>query len=179
MTVSGYSRQRVLLHWMSAAVIAWALASGFYVASVEVTAQIRQWVTFINVSLTSVFIPFFIWRFFIFVYHALQVNVTALSIREALVLLAHALTYFTVSVVLLTGVLMMDRPIDVFGVVEIAQPLVNPELIAQLALIHVWACVVLSAQIALHVAAVIVHEARGDRILRQMSLRRCGSEGVR
>lgn len=170
MTVSGYSRQRVLLHWMSAAVILWTLASGFYVAGVNVSAQVRHWVAFINVSLTTVFIPFFIWRLFIFIYHALHVSVVASLMLERLVLLAHSLIYLTVSIVLVTGVLMMDRPINVFEVLKIPQPLVNPGLIATSAAIHVWACVVLTVLIALHVGAVIVHEVCGHRVLRRMSL---------
>jgi cytochrome b561 len=170
MTVSGYSRQRVLLHWMSAAVILWSLASGFYVAGANVSAQVKHGVAFINVSLTTVFIPFFIWRLFIFIYHAPHASVVASSKLERLVLFAHALIYFSVSIVLVTGVLMMDRPINVFNMFRIAQPLADPGLIAQFTAIHVWACVVLSALIALHVGAVIVHEVCGRRVLRRMSL---------
>jgi cytochrome b561 len=49
MTVSGYSRQRVLLHWLSAAVILWTLLSGFLVAGFEVSAHIKESVALINV----------------------------------------------------------------------------------------------------------------------------------
>ncbi|WCM51785.1 cytochrome b/b6 domain-containing protein [Pseudomonas sp. WJP1] len=170
MMVSDYSRQRVLLHWISAAVILWALASGFYVAGMDVSSQVKHLVAFINVSLTTAFIPVFVWRLFIFVYHTLHVSVVGFSTLERLVLLAHSLIYLTVSVVLVTGVLMMDRPINVFEVVKIPQPLINPGLIASFTAIHVWACVVLSVLIALHVGAVIVHEVSGRRILRRMSL---------
>ncbi|MBV6824400.1 cytochrome b/b6 domain-containing protein [Pseudomonas sp. PD9R] len=170
---SGYSRQRVLLHWLSAVVILWTLASGFYVTGIEVSAGVKYWVGFINVSLTTVFIPFFVWRLCIFAAHARYTRVSALFFEEKLALFAHTLIYLTVSIVLVTGVLMMDRPINVFGVVEIAQPLSDPELIAQFFTAHVWACVVLSGLIAVHVAAVIVHEVCGHRILRRMSLRLC------
>jgi cytochrome b561 len=171
MSVSGYCNKRVLLHWISALVIVWTLMSGFYVAGNEVTEQTKHWVAFFNVSLTTVFIPVFVWRFCIFIAHARFIRVSMLSFEEKLAGFAHALIYFTVSVVLVTGVLMMDRPIDVFGVVDIAQPLSDPELVAQFVKVHVWACVVLSGLIALHVGAVIVHEWRGHRILRRMSLR--------
>jgi cytochrome b561 len=170
MTVSGYSRQRVLLHWISAAIILWTLASGFYVSVVNVSVPVKQSVAFINVSLTTVFIPFFIWRVCIFVYHTLHARKVAASTGQRLVGLAHVLIYLTVSIVLVTGVLMMDRPINVFGLVEIPQPLGNSFLIAQFTTVHVWACGVLSALIALHVGAVIVHEICGRRVLRRMSL---------
>jgi cytochrome b561 len=173
MTVSGYCKKRVLLHWISAVVIVWTLISGFYVAGNEVSERMKHWVAFFNVSLTTVFIPFFVWRFCLFVAHARYIRVSILSSEEKLAWFAHALIYLTVSVVLVTGVLMMDRPIDVFGVLEIAQPLSNPELVAQFVKIHVWACVVLSGLIALHVSAVMMHELCGHRILRRMSLRLC------
>ncbi|MHC8356220.1 cytochrome b [Pseudomonas sp. LB3P81] len=170
MTVLGYSTQRVWLHWLSAAVIVWTLISGFYVASVDVSPRVAQWVAFLNVSLTTVFIPFFVWRLFIYVAHARHTSMRGLDFMEKLALLAHTLIYLVISVVLVTGVLMMDRPIDVFGLVEIAQPLSDPELISRFLIIHVWACVVLSLLVVLHVGAVVVHELCGHRVLRRMSL---------
>lgn len=97
-------------------------------------------------------------------------RMSLLSFLEKLIWLAHGLIYLTVCVVLATGVLMMDRPIDVFGVVEIAQPLSDPELIAQFCTAYVSACWFLSGLVALHVGAVIVHELCDHRILRRMSL---------
>jgi cytochrome b561 len=79
-----------------------------------------------------------------------------------------------IGTVLLTGVLMMDRPINVFGVIEIVQPLSDPRLIALFVSFHTWTCVVLALLLAAHIGAVIVHEACRHRVLRRMSLRRCG-----
>ncbi|WP_247257834.1 cytochrome b [Pseudomonas moorei] len=175
MKVLGYSKKRVLLHWVSAAIIVWTLISGFYVAGNEVSVSLKHWVAFFNVSLTTVFIPFFVWRLCIFFAHTRCKHLNTLSLGEKLAWFAHVLIYLTVSVVLVTGVLMMDRPIDVFRLIEITPPLSDPKLIAQFVEIHVWACVVLSGLIALHVGAVIVHEVRGHRILRRMSFRRCAN----
>ncbi|MGF6327411.1 cytochrome b561 [Pseudomonas sp. BS3782 TE3695] len=170
MSVMGYSRQRVWLHWLSAAVIIWTLASGFYVACVEMPVRVSEWVAFMNVSLTTVFIPFFAWRLFIFGVHARSTSVSTLSLMEKLALFAHTLIYIAVTVVLVTGVLMMDRPIDVFGVFEIAQPLADPVLISRFVTIHIGSSLVLLLLIVMHVGAVIVHEACGHRVLRRMSL---------
>ncbi|MHC8364819.1 cytochrome b [Pseudomonas sp. ZT5P21] len=169
MTVLGYSGQRVWLHWLSAAVIIWTLASGFYVASVEVPARISQLVAFINVSLTTVFIPFFVWRLGLFVAHVRHTNLSASSLEKKIVSFVHTLIYLTVTVVLGTGVLMMDRPINVFAVAEIPQPLSDPALIGLFLTIHVWSCLFLSLLIAMHVGAVVVHELCGHRVLRRMS----------
>lgn len=170
MTTLGYSTQRVWLHWLSAVVIIWTLASGFYVACVEVQASVRGLVGFINVSLTALFIPLFVWRLFYFCAHACQSSVGALSFMEKIAMCAHALIYLTVSVVLITGVLMMDRPINVFALLEIPQPLSDTALIAQFVTVHVWSCLILSLLVVLHVGAVIFHELCGHRVLRRMSL---------
>jgi cytochrome b561 len=95
--------------------------------------------------------------------------VRTLGFLEKLALFAHTLIYFVISLVLVSGVLMMDRPIDVFGLFEIAQPLSDPELISRFLTLHVWACVFLALLIVLHIGAVIVHELCGHRVLRRMS----------
>ena len=178
MTVSGYSRQRVLLHWLSAAVILWTLLSGFFVAGFEVPERMKESVAFFNVSLTTIFIPFYVWRLFLFLSHTRFSGMKSLSLVEVFALFAHLLIYLTVGVVLLTGVLMMDRPIDVFTVVEIAQPLSDPHLTALFMTVHIWACVVLSLLIAGHIGAVVVHELCNHRVLRRMSLRLCGKSAT-
>lgn len=169
MTSSSYSAQRMWLHWVSAVVIIWTLASGFYVASFNLRPGIEQCIAFINVSLTTVFIPFFVWRVFIYVSHARRASVRALPLMKKLAHCTHATIYLNIAIVLITGVLMMNRPIDVFGMVDIPQPLSDPQWIALFVTVHVWACVLLSLLIMLHVGAVIFHEACGHRILRRMS----------
>jgi cytochrome b561 len=139
-----------------------------------VSAHTRESVAFFNVSLTTVFIPFYLWRLFLFFTHTRFSGMRSLSLVERLALIAHASIYLLVGAVLLTGVLMMDRPIDVFGVIEIAQPLSDPRLIALFVTVHIWACVVLALLIAAHIGAVIAHEACNHPVLRRMSLRLCG-----
>ena len=172
MSVSGYSRQQVLLHWLSAAVILWTLASGFYVASLDVPAKIKQSVGFFNVSLTTVFIPFFVWRLCLSILHAQPARVRSFSFLQWLALASHLSIYLVVGVVLVTGVLMMDHPINVFALFEIAQPLSDPTLIARCFALHIIACLVLSLLVIAHIGAVVVHELFGDRVLRRMLLHR-------
>ena len=66
MTVSGYCSQRVILHGLSAAVILWTLLSGFLVAGFGVFSPLKEPVAFLNISLTTVFIPFYVRRLFLF-----------------------------------------------------------------------------------------------------------------
>ena len=57
MQIQKYCWQQILLHWVSAMVIIWALISSFYVAHVNVTPATLEQVAFINVAMTSLFIP--------------------------------------------------------------------------------------------------------------------------
>jgi len=80
----------------------------------------------------------------------------------------HKSIYLMTAVVLLTGILMMDRPINIFDLVLIPAPLNDLQWIDRFFVIHVWACVMLLVQVALHIAAVIKHEMCGRRILKKM-----------
>ncbi|EPJ96407.1 MULTISPECIES: cytochrome b [Pseudomonas] len=163
-----YSRRRVLLHWVSAAIILWALVSGFYVAFNPVSASTEQWIGSLNVSLTTLFIPFFVWRACLF-FGALEARGTASSFTQWLALAVHTLIYLVIGIVLVTGVLMMKSAISVFGIVHIPQPLGDPALIELANTVHTLSCVVLAMLVALHLCAVLWHEFSGRRVVRRMS----------
>ncbi|MGN8274158.1 cytochrome b [Pseudomonas sp. SMN5] len=165
---SNYSGRRVLLHWLSAVIILWALVSGFYVAYMPVSASVEHWVGSLNVSLTTLLIPLFAWRAWLFV-RELEPHGQALSLNKRLALAVHTLIYLTVGVVLVTGVLMMKSAISVFGLVRIPQPLDDPALIELANVIHTGSCMVLSGLVALHLCAVLWHECSGRRVVRRMS----------
>lgn len=163
-----YSRRRVLLHWVSAAIILWALVSGFYLAFNPVSASTEQWVGSLNVSLTTLFIPLFVWRACLF-FGALEARGTAPSFTQRLALAVHALIYLIIGIVLVTGVLMMKSAISVFGLVRIPQPLGDPALIELAHTLHTLSCAGLSVLVALHLCAVLWHEFSGRRVVRRMS----------
>ena len=60
--MSQYNRPMRVLHWVSAAVILWALATGFSVSLLNLPLALKSGISFINVSLTFIFIPVFILR---------------------------------------------------------------------------------------------------------------------
>jgi len=162
-----YSRRRVLLHWLSAAIILWALASGFYVAFNPVSASTEHWVGSLNVSLTTLFIPFFLWRAWLF-FCEQKSRGAALAVDKRLAFAVHALIYLVIGVVLVTGVLMMKSAINVFGLVRFPQPLADPVLIELANTVHALSCMVLSLLVALHLCAVLWHELSGRRVVRRM-----------
>jgi len=169
--VSSYSRGRVLLHWVSAIIILWTLASGFYVAYVPVPVSIKQEVGSFNVSLTTVFIPLFAWRFWLFLSN-LEIRVAASCLNKSLALAVHAVIYLVTSVVLVTGVLMMTTPISIFGLVQIPQPLDDGQLTDLAFTVHILSCLALALLVALHVCAVVWHESSGRRVLRRMTFQK-------
>lgn len=174
MNASNYSKRRVLLHWVSAAIILWTLVSGFYVAYVPVPVAIKQWVGSLNVSLTTVFIPLFAWRLWLF-FSNLEIRAAATCLNKSLALAVHAVIYLTTSVVLVTGVLMMTTPINVFGLVQIPQPLDDRQLTDLAFTVHILSCLALALLVALHICAVVWHESSGRRVLRRMTFKKAPS----
>ncbi|TFY89848.1 cytochrome b/b6 domain-containing protein [Pseudomonas kairouanensis] len=164
-----YTPAQVVLHWVSAVVILWTLVSGFYVAVFDVVATTKEWVGFVNVSLTSLYIPVFILRVYYSFMHGFTTFNRRRSINEYMALFVHKAIYLVLGVVLVSGVLMMDRPINLFDVLAIAQPLTDPMAIEWFMRLHIQACIALLVLVAVHVGAVIKHEMCGRRVLKNMS----------
>ena len=158
-----YSRTQVLLHWFSAVIILWATFSGFYVAFADVSASVKHTIGFINVSLTTVLVPFF----------ALRLGLAIIgrgrhAAGEPMARIAHWAIYAATTVVLATGVLMMERDIDVFHLLVIPAPLSDAAITADFNRAHKYACMVLAGLVVLHVAAVIKHHLAGNPVLGRM-----------
>lgn len=163
-----YTPSQVVLHWISAVIILWVLISGFYVAIFEVSRATKDRVGFVNVSLTTLYIPVFILRIYCSFLYGLSARGPKQSVNEYMALFVHKAIYLTLGVVLVTGVLMMDRPINVFNVLIIKQVLTDAVAIAWFAQVHIQACVVLLVLVCVHVGAAIKHELTGHRVLKNM-----------
>lgn len=168
MQIHKYCWQQILLHWVSALVIGWALVSGFYVAGFDVEPATAHLVGFVNVGLTTLFIPIFLLRWLVRLVKArpgaLNENPRARRAAQAV----HEGMYWLTALVLLSGVLMMDRAIDVFGWFAISPLISDPSWLSAWLKLHVAANVVLTLVVALHVGAVILHECSGRQVLRRM-----------
>ncbi len=168
MKAADYSMSQKLLHWVSAVIILWSLLSGFYVAVFSVPASVKAWVGFFNVSLTTLYIPVFILRVYCSFSHGLDFS-TKRSLQEYMALLVHKAMYLVLAVVLATGVLMMDRPINVFNLFSIAPFESDPVRIVWYTRVHVLSCVGLLLMLVMHIGAVVLHERRGKRVMARMS----------
>lgn len=167
MNTSAYSTSQKLLHWVSAVIIVWALLSGFFVAVFSVPASVKAWVAFFNVSLTTVYIPVFVLRVYCSFAHGLDFSVKR-TLQEYLALLVHKAMYLVLAMVLATGVLMMDRPINIYNLLSIAPLDHDPARIALYTRVHVLSCVGLLLMLVLHIGAVVMHERRGKRVMARM-----------
>ncbi len=158
----------MLLHWVSALVIIWALVSGFYVSGFTVEPATAQWVGFLNVGLTTLFIPVFLLRWLMRYLKPRPSAVNENPLARRLAHFVHEGIYWLTALVLTSGVLMMDRAIDVFGWFAIAPWLADPFWLRAWLTLHIAANVSLALAVALHVGAVAMHEFAGRRVISRM-----------
>lgn len=167
-TTEPYSRARKVLHWLFAAVILWTLFTGFYAALAPVRPEFKDWVGWVNVSLTTLLIPLFAWRCVLAWRQPKARDAAANTFMTRLAGWVHVTLYLTMGVVLVTGVLMMRRPIAVFDWFTLPRPIGSPLITGFFHTVHIASCVVLAALVALHIAAVIKHCLRGTPVLGRM-----------
>lgn len=163
---SAYSKSRIVLHWLSAVVILWATFSGFGVALLSPTDPFREWVESINPQLTSIFIPFFAWRTWL-AWRA-PTHLIRKTPQEIAARATHMAIYAVVSSVLITGVLMMSHPVTMLTLVTLPQLVHSKVALLELHQVHHVLCAVLAGLVALHLAAVVMHQVRGKSVLGRM-----------
>ncbi|RBP51109.1 cytochrome b [Arenicella xantha] len=158
-----------VLHWVSALIIIWATVTGLYLAFYKVDPNIKHKILDFNVSITFVFIPIFVWR----VWHRIRNGappyasaLSSLEIRAASYM--HKLLYVLVAGILVSGVLMMNRDFQVFGLSTIPHIIYDREITAFFSLIHNYLSYSLAACVIVHVLAAVKHEFCGTRILRRI-----------
>lgn len=159
-----------LLHWLNAAVIVWATLSGLMISFGALTSPLDHAVSEFNVSLTTLLVPFFIWRVLNRLNKPKPVYAEPLSgIHITLAHSMHLLLYALTAVVLFSGLLRMPVPFSVFDLVNVPNLLSDPELLDGVDTIHTLSCRLLAVCIVLHIAAVIKHHARGVNMLSRMT----------
>jgi len=163
-----YTDARIFLHWISALVILWATLSGFGVTLLPVNHPVRQWVESLNPQLTSLFIPLFAWRLWLYLTTSSESAAGTRGLQKSIARLAHTLIYLSVSGVLLTGVMMMNHPVLLLGIMPLPQLLHSLPALAEVQQLHHLLCTLLAALVALHLAAVLQHQLRGRSVLRRM-----------
>lgn len=163
-----YTSTRIYLHWISALVILWATLSGFGVTLLPVNHPVRQWVESVNPQITSLFIPLFAWRLWLYLSAPSEQSAGIRDLQKSIAKLTHTLIYLSISGVLLTGVVMMNHPVLLLGIIPLPQLLHSVPALADVQQLHHLLCAMLAALVALHLAAVLRHQLRGRSVLRRM-----------
>jgi cytochrome b561 len=166
MNHSKYSSAQIALHWLSAFIILWSLIAGTCVALFNVSEGLRTTFTALNISLTTLFIPFFIVRVCLRLNHLCKYKPGP---GEWPAIFVHNLIYLITGIVLVTGVMMMNRPVVVFGWASFPQLITEPNLLRGFHAAHQQSTAMLGLLVLLHLAAVVKHEVSGNRILKRMS----------
>ncbi len=163
-----YSWQQIILHWISAAIIIWATLSGFYVALFNVSTAVKDGIGFLNVSLTTVFIPLFILRVFFLFTHGKPVKKQQPTVSAHIAHVVHLFLYVNIAAVLISGILMMERDISVFNIFSIPKPFNDLNITQSFNSFHIFSCATLAGMVLLHIMAVVKHTLLANRILRNM-----------
>lgn len=163
-----YAWPQILLHWVSAIVIVWLLISGFLIAYVDVGPAAHAVISFANVALGTLYIPVFMLRWLCSLLHAKPRSTHHNARFRALATAVHLGLYWSTAAVLLSGVLMMNRAIDLFGWASIAPVVADPAWQARWFTVHIASCVVLAVLLLMHVGAVLMHQMLGRQVLRRM-----------
>ncbi|CAI1927389.1 Cytochrome b(N-terminal)/b6/petB [Serratia quinivorans] len=170
MNVNKYTTNQVVLHWLSAAVITWAIFSGFYVSLLSPSEELKSLIGFVNVSLTTVFIPFFLLRTYYFITLDKPKGSGLSAKNDYIAHIVHWGIYLNIIIALISGVLMMERDINVFHLLHIPQPIDNLVFTGRFNMVHITSCATLSGLVLLHVLAVIKHTLTGKNVLKRMSI---------
>lgn len=172
MTVSqNYDITSRILHWISAIIILWATVSGISISYLSVGDDTKNLVASLNVSLTTLFIPVFIFR----VLNRFKLGIPSYSgslssFEKKAAGITHLLLYATTSIVLLSGWLMMEKGINVFGLIEFPVLIHQKDTQQLFSIYHTASTHFLALLIVLHVGAVINHELKGIRVFQRMAL---------
>jgi cytochrome b561 len=166
--LSKYSRTARIFHWISAAVIIWATLTGFFLATLAANSELRAFLSWFNVSLTTTFMPIFVLRM---AYAAKSRKPALLDVprtQQIAAKAAHILLYAVTGTVLASGLLMMQHDISLFGLASLPNPIGNTYWNNLYYGVHRYACMALFLLVLLHVAAVFRHHRAGRNILGRM-----------
>ncbi|MBB5372097.1 cytochrome b/b6 domain-containing protein [Acidocella aromatica] len=162
-----YSRTRIMLHWLSAGVILWASLTGFIVAQLPRGNPVRQVIDILNPQITTLFIPFFLWRLALYLRAAPWWRSGA-TLQQRAATSAHMALYASISAVLVSGLFMMSAPWHLLGLIPMPQLTHGVAALQTAHDCHHAACMALAWLISAHLAAVALHQLGGQPILRRM-----------
>lgn len=164
-----YTKLQKALHAISALMILWLLMSGFYAGLIKEEEPLKHVIGAFNVSLSLLLIPIFLVRTYVSFGRGYAAVKGDKNLAHWMAFIIHTMMYVLVMLVLVSGILMMDRPIVFFDVFSFPQPLSNSEAIAFYFRFHIAVCLLLALLVTLHIAAVIKHQLAGQSVIKRMA----------
>lgn len=161
--IEKYDLKTRALHWISAVIIIWATITGTYISILDTSKETIEVISFINVSSTTILIPIFLAR----IINRIKTDKTSKTTNKTAELV-HDMMYIIISVVLISGILMMDRDINIFNLVTVPRIIMDKETNEMCHTIHTIFSRILGSLILIHLLAVAKHEYTGNRILGKM-----------
>lgn len=167
-----YSRSRITLHWLSAGVIIWTTCSGFFAVTQPLNSPARSIINAFNPQLATLFIPFFAIRLALYLqnkpWRTWRLKVTA----DSAAAIGHGLLYLFITLVLITGLLIMPRPWKLLDLLPMPVLVQNRYHLAWLGAAHGGLCAFLALLVAGHIGAVIWHQISGHPVFNRMMFQR-------
>lgn len=163
-----YGRVRIILHWLSAIVILWALATGFSASFFSKHSPFRTAIDAINPQAATLLIPFFVWRLGLYLAAKPWAGWAEAGLQARCASFAHAALYAVITLVLVSGVVMMPEPWMFLGLMPMPVLLHTPAALAAAFQFHEVSCLLLLMLVGLHLAAVAWHLCQGHAVLRRM-----------
>lgn len=164
-----YNPTARILHWVSAVVIIWATLSGFFIALLPPEAVLRAWLSWFNISLTTLYLPVFLFRALYAICTKKPRFLKMPAWQEVAAQTVHLLLYAVTALVLTSGILMMQDAINVFDIARLPNPLTHLHWTSFFYRLHRFGCVALFLLLLLHIGAVIRHHRAGRRVLARMT----------
>lgn len=152
-----------IFHWISAVIILWATITGTYISTFDTSKETTEVISFLNVSATTILIPIFIAR----ILNRISTDTNSKT-KNRIAEFVHDMMYVIISIVLISGILMMDREINIFNLATIPRIIMDKETNDMCHMIHTIFSRTLGVLVILHLLAVAKHEYSGNRVLGKM-----------
>jgi cytochrome b561 len=150
-------------------VIIWATLTGFFLATLDPASNLRAFLSYLNVSLTTTFMPVFIFRAIYAVKSRKPRMIDMPKWQQVAARTGHQSLYVVTGAVLLSGLLMMTHDISLFNLASVPNPVSSPYWNGIFYAAHRYSCMALFLLVTVHVSAVIRHQRAGRNVLARIT----------
>lgn len=157
-------------HWCMASIILYATMAGYYMhVVVNSHPKIFNFLSTLNMSLATVAAPVFVARWVWSYFRPSEGNVKNKTTYSAVVSLAHAILYFLMFMVFISGFFMLTDGYYLFGLIYMPNLITSVDINGLFFTIHRFSCLALFSLVLVHISAALYHHfVMKDKILLRM-----------